>query len=66
MLIDTHSHIYEPEFDADREQAIERCHEAGVELIMLPAIDSESYERMFALARRLCTADDGFASHFGK
>lgn len=52
MLIDTHSHIYEPEFDADREQAIERCHEAGVELIMLPAIDSESYERMFALARR--------------
>ena len=52
MLIDTHSHIYEPEFDADREQAIERCHEAGVELIMLPAIDSESYERMFALARQ--------------
>ena len=55
MLIETHSHIYEPEFDADREQALERCHEAEVELIMLPAIDSESYERMFALARQYPT-----------
>lgn len=52
MIIDTHSHLYEPEFDADREQAIARCHEAGVERIMLPAIDSESYERMFDLARQ--------------
>lgn len=51
MLIDTHSHIYEPEFDADRDQALERCRQAEVELLMLPAIDGESYERMFDLAR---------------
>jgi TatD DNase family protein len=51
MLIDTHSHLYEPEFDADRELAIARCAEAEVERIMLPAIDSQSYERMFDLSR---------------
>lgn len=52
MLIDTHSHIYEPEFDADRAEALERCVEAGVEMLLLPAIDAHSYERMFNLARQ--------------
>ena len=48
MLIDTHSHIYEPEFDADRDQAVARAKEAGVELMLLPAIDAQSDARMFA------------------
>lgn len=52
MLIDTHSHIYEPEFDADRSEAIQRCLEHGVEILLLPAIDGESYERMFDLVRQ--------------
>ena len=51
MLIDTHSHIYEPEFDGDRAEALQRCLDADVRLLMLPAIDSESYERMFDLVR---------------
>ena len=51
MLIDTHSHIYEPEFDEDRDEALQRCIEAEVSLLMLPAIDKESYERMFSLSR---------------
>lgn len=50
-MIDTHAHIYEPEFDADREEAILRAREAGVERMLLPAIDSESHERLFALCR---------------
>ena len=52
MLIDTHSHIYEPEFDTDREQALQRCIEHDVQMLLLPAIDGESYERMFDLARQ--------------
>lgn len=52
MLIDTHSHIYEPEFDADRREALRRCLEHGVEILLLPAIDGESYERMFDLVRQ--------------
>lgn len=51
MLIDTHSHIYEPEFDGDRAEALQRCVDADVRLLMLPAIDDESYECMFDLVR---------------
>ena len=50
-LIDTHSHLYEPEFDADRTEAMARAHEAGVERLLLPAIDSESHERLFEMCR---------------
>ena len=51
-LIDTHAHLYEPEFDSDREEAIIRAAREGVEQLLLPAIDSESHERLFALSRR--------------
>lgn len=51
QLIDTHSHLYAEEFDADRAEAILRARECGVERLLLPAIDSESHERMFALAK---------------
>ena len=33
-LTDTHSHLYEPEFDADREEALARAAEAGVERLL--------------------------------
>lgn len=51
-LIDTHSHLYEPEFDADRNEAMARAVRAGVERLLLPAIDSESHARLFDLCRR--------------
>ncbi|MEG1405538.1 MAG: TatD family hydrolase [Alistipes sp.] len=51
MYIDTHSHIYVEEFDADREEVIRRALDAGVVRMLLPAIDAQSYERMFALSR---------------
>ena len=49
--IDTHSHLYEPEFDADRREAVERAIAAGVDRLLLPAIDSESHERLFDMCR---------------
>ncbi len=49
-LIDTHAHIYEPEFDDDRQEVITRAEEAGVVKILLPAIDEESYARQDQLA----------------
>lgn len=49
-MIDTHSHIYSEEFDDDRDEVIYRAKTAGVELILLPAIDSESHARQEALA----------------
>lgn len=51
-MIDTHSHIYAEEFDADRGEALERAWNAGVELMLLPDIDSESRDRMFELAQQ--------------
>lgn len=52
VLIDTHSHLYEPEFDPDREQALARAVACGVKRLLLPAIDSQSHERLFDLCRR--------------
>lgn len=49
-MIDTHSHIYAEEFDADRDEVLVRAREAGVEMLLLPDIDSESRARMFDLA----------------
>lgn len=51
-LIDTHSHLYEPEFDVDRDEAITRALAVGVDRLLLPAIDSESHDRLFGLCRR--------------
>ncbi len=50
MLTDTHSHIYAEEFDTDRDEVVARAEQAGVGLILLPAIDNESYDRQEALA----------------
>ena len=51
-LIDTHSHIYDTQFDEDRDAVVARACEVGVERLYLPAIDEESYEAMFALTRK--------------
>ena len=45
-LVDTHSHIYVPEFDNDRIQMLERAEKEGVGRILLPAIDSATHEQM--------------------
>ncbi len=46
ILCDTHSHIFDDAFDADRAEVVRRATESGVERIILPAIDSESHSRL--------------------
>lgn len=41
-MIDSHSHIYMPEFDTDRHDVIRRAVAAGVHTIILPNVDMES------------------------
>ena len=41
-LIDTHTHIYLPEFDGDRDEAVNRALESGVVKLLLPNIDIHS------------------------
>ena len=49
-MIDTHCHLYDEAFDADRDATIRRAVEAGVDTMLLPAIDSLSHSRQEALA----------------
>lgn len=51
-MIDTHSHIFEQEFDEDIEAVIARAQSVGVEKILLPNIDVESIERLKTLSRK--------------
>lgn len=50
-LIDTHTHIYGPEFDEDRAEAFARAAEAGVGVFIFPAIDGQSNGALFRVAR---------------
>lgn len=45
-LCDTHSHIFDEAFDADRNEVVDRARAAGLDRIILPAIDSESHPRL--------------------
>ncbi|ANH82366.1 hydrolase TatD [Niabella ginsenosidivorans] len=49
MLIDTHAHIYSGEFDSDRKEMLERAFNAGVDQILMPAIDKETHASQLAL-----------------
>ena len=46
MIINTHSHIYDEAFDADREEVFKRALEAGVEMLLLPNCDENSIKPM--------------------
>lgn len=46
MIINTHSHIYDEAFDADREEVFKRAMEAGVEMLLLPNCDERSIKPM--------------------
>ena len=46
MIINTHSHIYDEAFDADREEVFKRALEAGVEMLLLPNCDEKTVKPM--------------------
>ena len=51
-LVDTHCHLADPAFDADREVVLSRARSAGVAAIVSVADGVDSAERCLALARR--------------
>jgi len=42
-FIDTHTHLYLNEFDSDRENAVKKAIDSGVEIMLLPNIDNTSW-----------------------
>ncbi|WP_129594021.1 TatD family hydrolase [Seramator thermalis] len=45
-LIDTHSHLYEPDFSEDLSAVVDRALGAGVSKVLLPNIDDQSIDRL--------------------
>ncbi len=50
-IIDTHSHIYLPEFDNDREEIIKKAGKEGITQIIMPAIDSTTHGAMLEVEK---------------
>jgi TatD DNase family protein len=51
-LIDTHSHLYLPEFDHDRDESVKIALSSGVSTLLLPNIDARSIEPMMSAVNR--------------
>lgn len=50
-FIDSHAHLFLPEFDEDREEMMQRTKDAGVEKIFLPNIDSSTIDALLHFER---------------
>jgi TatD DNase family protein len=48
-FIDTHSHLYQPDFDEDRSEAMQRAFQNNVQQILLPNIESDTLSRVIEL-----------------
>lgn len=51
MLFDTHCHLYDTAYDADRPAVLERARAAGIGRMLCPATDRQSSEACVELAR---------------
>lgn len=52
QFIDTHTHLYLPEFDNDRDQVVERAVRNGVVRLLMPNIDADSVYQMLEAENR--------------
>lgn len=56
MWIDTHCHLDAPEFDADRDAVVARAVQAGLQCLVLPAVEAAHFEGVRTLAHRIGAA----------
>ena len=52
MLIDTHCHLDATEFDADRDVVVARSRAAGVDIIVVPGVESAGFNSLLATCER--------------
>ena len=60
-IIDTHCHLDVADFDLDRDEVINRCRTAGVSKIIIPAIESKTWDKLLAL----CKTENGLYPALG-
>lgn len=51
-MIDTHSHIYGPEFDEDRDDVVNRAISAGVDKVLLANVDTSTINEILSCNRQ--------------
>lgn len=51
-LTDTHTHLYSEEFDADRNEMMQKAIQAGVTRFFVPSIDSSYTQKMYDLEKQ--------------
>jgi TatD DNase family protein len=52
QFIDTHTHLYLPEFDTDRDEVVNRAIANGISKMLLPNIDTGSVDQMISAVNR--------------
>jgi TatD DNase family protein len=52
QLIDTHTHLYLPEFDTDRDEVVNRALTGGINKMLMPNIDLSSAGKMLSVEKR--------------
>src|ERR1035437_8611541 len=52
QFIDTHTHLYLPEFDTDRDEVVNRAIANGISKMLLPNIDTGSVDQMLSAVNR--------------
>jgi len=50
VFVDTHSHLFLPEFDQDRHETVQRAINHGIKAIFLPNVDLDTIDQVFELA----------------
>ena len=53
MFIDTHSHLFFPNFNDDIDEVIERAKENGVDYIIVPATDIKTANEVISLLKNM-------------
>ncbi|OFX88239.1 MAG: hydrolase TatD [Bacteroidetes bacterium GWF2_33_16] len=51
-FIDTHTHLFLPEFDEDRNQVVERAIQKGVVKLLLPNVDNQTINPLLQLCKK--------------
>ena len=52
MIIDTHCHLYLPEFKEDVDNMLKRAVNAGINQFFLPAIDGSTHTEMMEMEKK--------------
>jgi TatD DNase family protein len=60
-LIDSHCHLDDPRFDADRETVLERAREIGIAQVVVPGVTAATWPR----TRRVCAEHPGLNAAYG-